>query len=43
MLNLMVLFVREKGTSLVSKLGERAEFAQIDIQNASRLKALMEG
>ncbi|KAM0837129.1 hypothetical protein ACQ4PT_061867 [Festuca glaucescens] len=34
---------REKGTSLVSKLGERSEFVQVDIHNASRLKAVMEG
>uniref|UniRef100_A0ACD5WU06 Uncharacterized protein n=1 Tax=Avena sativa TaxID=4498 RepID=A0ACD5WU06_AVESA len=34
---------REKGTCLVSKLGERSEFVQVDIHNASRLKAVMEG
>ncbi|KAM0891398.1 hypothetical protein ACQ4PT_026429 [Festuca glaucescens] len=34
---------REKGTSLVSKLGERSEFVQVDIHNASRLKTVMEG
>ncbi|KQJ92379.1 uncharacterized protein LOC106866586 isoform X2 [Brachypodium distachyon] len=33
---------REKGTKLVSKLGERSEFVQLDIHNARRLEAVME-
>ncbi|VAI15707.1 unnamed protein product [Triticum turgidum subsp. durum] len=34
---------REKGMSLVSKLGERSEFIHVDIRNTSRLKAVLEG
>uniref|UniRef100_A0ACD5Y4K7 Uncharacterized protein n=1 Tax=Avena sativa TaxID=4498 RepID=A0ACD5Y4K7_AVESA len=34
---------REKGASLVSELGGRSEFIQVDIHNATRLEAVMEG